>query len=107
MTTTTVYISIGNSDDKLTQAEWSSYVQDVDRLFESAVRYEGARVHGRWHSLPHEPWQNACWCAEWHEDLAPELAALKRMLAIAARDYGQDSIAWAEATTTFIEPASR
>lgn len=102
----TVYISIGNSDDKLTQADWASYVLDVDRAFEAAVRYEGSRVHGRWHSLPHEPWQNACWCADWHPDLAHVVEALSRKLATIAHAYRQDSIAWAEATTTFIRPAA-
>lgn len=100
----TVYISIGNSDDKLSQADWASFVLDVDRAFEAAVRYEGARVHGRWYSLPHEPWQNACWCAEWHPDLAHIVEALKRKLACVARMYGQDSIAWAVAETEFIKP---
>lgn len=100
----TVYVSIGNSDDKLSQADWSSFVLDVDRAFESAVRYEGVRVHGRWHSLATEPWQNACWCAEWHDDLAHIVEAFKRKLATIAREYRQDSIAWAEATTTFLRP---
>lgn len=93
-----VYISIGNSDDKLTQADWSSYVLDVDRAFSSAVQYEGARVHGRWHSLPAEPWQNACWCAEWHVDLAHVVAAFRRKLGLIARQYRQDSIAWVAAS---------
>jgi hypothetical protein len=97
----TVYISIGNSDGKLSQADWSSFVLDVDRAFDAAVRYEGARVHGRWFSLPTEPWQNACWCAEWHPDLAHVVEALKRKLASIARSYRQDSIAWAEAPVTF------
>lgn len=100
----TVYISIGNSDGKLSQADWSSYVRDVDRAFEASVRYEGARVHGRWYSLPTEPWQNACWCAEWHEDLEHVVEALKRKLAAIAGDYRQDSIAWAIADTWFITP---
>jgi hypothetical protein len=103
---TTVYISIGNSDDKLSQADWSSYVLDVDRAFEQAVRYEGARVHGRWYSLPTEPWQNACWCAEWHEDLAHVVEALKRKLINIASDYRQDSIAWAVAETWFLSPVA-
>lgn len=98
----TIYISIGNSDDKLSQSDWSSYVLDVDRAFEQAVRYEGARVHGRWYSLPTEPWQNACWCAEWHPDLAHVVEALKRKLANIAGDYRQDSIAWAVAETEFL-----
>jgi hypothetical protein len=100
----TVYISIGNSDDKLSQTDWSSYVLDVDRAFEAAVRYEGARVHGRWYSLPTEPWQNACWCAEWHEDLALVVEALRRKLQRVAADYQQESIAWAVAETEFIRP---
>jgi len=100
-----VYISIGNSDDKLSQADWSSFVLDVDRAFDAAVRYEGARVHGRWYSLPHEPWQNACWCAEWHADLVHTVEGLKRKLAAIARSYRQDSIAWSVAETEFIAPA--
>lgn len=103
---TAIYISIGNSDDKLSQADWSSFVLDVDRAFNSAVQFEGAWVHGRWYSRPDEPWQNACWCAEWHDDLAHVVAALKRTLASIARTYRQDSIAWAEATTEFIGAAS-
>ena len=106
MDTTTIYISIGNSDDKLTQADWSSFVLDVDRAFEAAVRYEGARVHGRWYSLPTDPWQNACWCAEWANDLAHVLEALQRSLIGIARMYRQDSIAWAVARTEFLTPAA-
>lgn len=101
----TVFIMIGNSDDKLSQADWSSFALDVDRAFEAAVRYEGARVHGRWYSLPNEPWQNACWCADWDPQLGHVVDALKRKLATIAWAYRQDSIAWSEATTTFIGPA--
>ena len=102
-----VYISIGNSDDKLSQADWSSYVRDVDRAFEASLRYVGgARVHGRWYSLPHEPWQNACWCADWDENLAHVVDALKRKLASIAGAYRQESIAWAEVPVTeFLAPA--
>lgn len=100
-----VYISIGNSDDKLSQADWSSFVLDVDRAFDTALRYEGARPHGRWYSLSTEPWQNACWCAEWHPDLAHVVEGLKRTLTRIARAYRQDSIAWAEARTEFLGPA--
>lgn len=87
-------IMIGNSDDKLTQADWSSFVLDVDRAFDASVHYQGARVHGRWFSLPNEPWQNACWCAEWHDDLAHVVDDLKRKLAAISVVYRQESIAW-------------
>lgn len=98
----TVYVSIGNSDDKLTQAEWSSYALDVDRAVNKAMGYVGSTVHGRWYSLPSEPWQNACWCLAWDDELAHIVEALKRSLATIARSYRQDSIAWATATTEFI-----
>lgn len=100
-----VYISIGNSDDKLSQADWSSYVLDVDRAFDKSVRYEGARVYGRWYSPPTEPWQNACWCAEWQ--LAHVVEALKRKVASIARAYRQDSITWAVAETEFLRAEER
>ncbi len=100
---TTVYISIDNSGDKLSQAEWSRLIHDVDWAFDSAVRYEGARLHGRWFSRPDEPWQDACWCAEWGDELAHIVDVLKQTLANVARTYREVSITWAEATTTIIE----
>jgi hypothetical protein len=43
-----VYLSIGNSDDKLTQAEWAEYVADMA----GAVVCRAKQVHGTWFSLP-------------------------------------------------------
>lgn len=91
----TVYISIGNSDDKLSQNEWSQFYEETDELVEFAAH----QVHGRWASAPTARWQNACWCVELHDDDADNL---KRDLPGLAYRYGQDSIAWAEATTSFI-----
>jgi hypothetical protein len=93
----TVYISIGNSDDKLTQREWSAFAAYV----RGDVRRMAHRVHGDWASLPFAPWQNACWCIE----IEPErVGQLRTALREATRLYRQDSIAWAEAQTTFIGP---
>ena len=92
-----VYVSIGNSDDKLTQLEWSCFVDEVD----DACRVHG-NVHGSWFSLPGGPWQNACWC------VAVELArerSLKGRLKHFAGQYEQDSIAYAVVThTEFLAP---
>ena len=94
---TTVYISIGNSDDKLTQADWSRFVHLVDELLDSRL----ISVHGRWFSSPRSPYQNACWCIEKEKE-----PILRRELGDLARQFRQDSIAWAEAPTTdFIGPA--
>ena len=94
---TTVYISIGNSDDKLTQNEWAHFWTTVDRRIRSYAHV----VHGSWVSEATSPWQNACWCIEVQPD---HTKGLRIVLGQAAQAYQQDSIAWAEATTEFIAP---
>ena len=90
-----VYISIGNSDDKLSQMEWAQFHAAVDDHIGRRVQ----QVHGRWVSPSTDPWQNACWCVEmmpkgnWTENLR---AALMRE----AEAWRQNSIAWAEVKTT-------
>lgn len=94
-----VYISIGNSDDKLSQSEWSRFYDRTDRV----VRYYVDAVHGAWASLSTAPWQNACWCIE--TDSTDRLVRLKDLLSDVAGQYRQDSIAWTEAPVTeFIRP---
>lgn len=97
-----VYISIGNSDDKLSQREWSNFYHDVDADMNTAGY--GSRVHGVWQSGSAAPYQNACWCIELRSDDVPDL---KSRLAVAAKYYRQNSIAWAEVPTTeFIKPVN-
>jgi hypothetical protein len=91
----TVYVSIGNSDDKLTQREWSEFVGDVD----DAVCLFADTIHGSWYSLPNKAWQNACWAFEVNPVRA---CALKDQLARLADRYRQDSIAYAFASPQFI-----
>ncbi len=91
----TVYISIGNSDDKLTQGEWASFVTGVRAL----VTVNAPKVWGYWLSPPDAPWQNMCICAEVPEAAAP---ALKAQLADLRRNYRQESVAWAEAVTEMV-----
>lgn len=97
--TKTIYISIGNSDDRLTQAEWSRFYRRVAL----AIRDNVTTSHGAWVSEPASAWQNACWCVEIPDNGTEAL--LKHLLALAAEDFRQDSIAWAEtAHTDFIGP---
>lgn len=90
-----VYISIGNSDDKLTQAEWSKYYDMVD----SHIMSRRVVTHGRWVSETTNAYQNACWCIE--PSFGPNgLTDLKEVLASIAKEFNQDSIAWAEVKET-------
>ncbi len=94
---TTVYVSIGNSDDKLSQQDWSRYCEAVDER----CRIWAHETHGFWASLATAPYQNACWCIEINADIAPKL---KESLRLEALRFSQDSIAWAEALTQFLRP---
>lgn len=95
----TVYASVGNSDDKLSQRRWSNFITD----FVTVVHHRADQVHGVWHSAPTEAFQNASVCFEIDDPTAARL--LRPRLAQLAAEYGQDSIAWAEvATTRFITP---
>lgn len=89
----TVYASIGNSDDKLTQYRWGVYVQS----FLNTIRRHASQVHGEWYSAPDAPWQNACCCFEVTPDSAITIRQDLNELRIL---HEQDSIAWAVAPLT-------
>lgn len=107
---TTLYISIGNSDDHLTQAEWAEYCAAVD----STLVHAATQVHGRWHSLPSDAVQNACWCIE--VDLDANLLPNDYGQPFTARDFlvnklhkiggyfRQEAIVWATADVSHIRP---
>ncbi|MFC6021499.1 hypothetical protein ACFP2T_35690 [Plantactinospora solaniradicis] len=89
----TVYVSVGNSDDKLSQLRWSALVDDVSKV----VYDHASKTHGLWYSQPASRFQNACWCF----DITPEKKPpAQRLLGLLAVQYSQDSIAWAEAPET-------
>jgi hypothetical protein len=89
----TVYVSIGNSDDKLPQAVWARFWRSV----RSTLAVYAINTHGEWLSSPTERYQNACWCIDLADDV---VATVKARLANTAAQYDQDSIAWAEVTST-------
>jgi hypothetical protein len=93
-----VYISIGNSDDKLAQAEWVMFQRDVRFAIVNAQVV--AAVHGDWVSHAGDPYQNACWCIELRDSWTASREGLRDDLRDLARRYRQDSIAWAEAPVT-------
>jgi hypothetical protein len=96
----TAYISIGNSDDKLTQAEWAGFYRRTNL----AIREFAQAIHGQWVSEPASPWQNACWCAVVDRQ---HIEGLKVELRKLAGEYRQDSVAWAEVPgVEFLRPAT-
>lgn len=88
-----VYVGIGNSDNKLTQAKWAEFLRELYDL----VRCYPTTILGWWYSGPAEPWQNACVAFKLdpvhYKDFRAELVEMRKR-------YRQDSIAWAEAPRT-------
>ncbi len=80
------YVSIGNSDDKLTQKEWMMFIRAVREQLRERWDF-----HGEWFSAPDSEWQNANWCVELN-DVFPE-RVMRELLRNLASSFGQDSIA--------------
>lgn len=89
----TVYVSIGNSDDKLSQMEWMGLQCDVDL----AIQRAAAHVHGVWYAHPTSGWQNMC---VGFEVGRARSRALRDELTVIRMRYRQDSVAWVEAAST-------
>lgn len=89
-----VYISIGNSDDKLSQNEWANFYGAVNNEVRRLEGW-GATVHGVWISESNSFWQNACWCVDVGGLEAWTVDRAEKNLAEIATQYNQDSIAWA------------
>lgn len=96
-----ILISIGNSDNKLSQAEWSQFIRSIRNILSSYSNT--VTVHGEWFSAPDSPWQNANWCIEpLGMTSTTDLAELKTDLITARKRYRQDSIAWTQGPVEFI-----
>jgi hypothetical protein len=71
-----VVVSIGNSDDKLSQIEWSKFVTEVHILIS-----QFGSIHFFGGSPNYEMWQNAAWLIdigdEFVEKLKPQLSAIR------------------------------
>ena len=91
------YISIGNTDNKLTQQDWAQFCAEVSQF----VNKNYFTIFGEWYSLPNSPYQNACWAIN---VTSPE--NLEMVLADFAWRYKQDSIAVAYAPDTVFVKSS-
>lgn len=89
----TITIQIGNTDDKLSQEEWSDYYEAIDR----AVSLLALKLHFSGAPPSHARRQNACWVID--IDGEDELQAIVTRTRL---KYGQESVAWTKGRTEFI-----
>lgn len=92
----TTIIQIGNSDDKLSQAQWAFFFNRVD----TAVRLRAKQVHFSGTSHPSAAWQNAAWVFEIEEEASLRLYDDMKVFCDL---FNQDSIAWTEGNTIFVQ----
>jgi hypothetical protein len=90
-----VCIQAGNTDNKLTQQEWASFVEHINATL--AIHQQGRYFFGG--SETYAPWQNVCFVCEVDPTC---LNALKTDLAQVRASYKQDSIAMLSGKTEFI-----
>jgi hypothetical protein len=68
-------LSIGNTDNKLTQAQWSDFVGELVE----AIFFAGAKVHFFGGSATWSPWQNVAWILEVkNDDLQAEVTRIRK-----------------------------
>ena len=79
-------IQIGNSDDKLSQQEWSTYVKEI-RL---VVNEYGIETLFFGSSEGSQPWQNACWVVAVRET---DVGSMFRQITKIRKRYKQDWVA--------------
>ncbi len=91
----TVSILIGNSDNRLSQEEWSSFARNAQTLVSEFCAHVFFAGGASWDS----PWQNACWVAE--VELKDKAAFLERIRELRQK-YRQDSVAVVFGKTEFV-----
>ena len=92
----TVVIQIGNSDDKLSQREWSGYVNDVGEAvdqYQYAVHFSGGPSTSAY-------WQNYCWVLVVRDE---DMVKFFERLQVLRKCFKQDSIAVTIGDTQFME----
>jgi hypothetical protein len=93
-----VYASIGNSDDKLTQYRWNLFT----RAFKLVMNMHSRKLHGVWYSESGSEFQNMCICAEVYPE---KMDALRKDLSRICGRFEQESIAMVVTDSTeFIVP---
>lgn len=96
MNNKTILIQIGNSDNKLSQAEWAAFVHAMRH---EAILKNCVQIHFAGGPGTHERWQNFAFVVECKEEqVAPLRAAVKDIRDV----FQQDSAAFMVGDTEFV-----
>lgn len=90
-----IYAAIGNSDNSLTQSEWSKFQTEFSEL----IGTEAAKIWETCFSAPTATWQNMCIGFDCDE---AKISSVQEGLRQLVKKYHQDSIAWSEVKETIL-----
>ena len=91
----TIVVQIGNSDNKLPQAEWAEFVRRVDRT----IREHARTIHFFGGTENWAAWQRVCWVFDCEER---RMSDLRSCLTAAREEFRQDAAAFTAGETEFI-----
>lgn len=94
----TLYITIGNTDNKLDQQCWHTFTQHLYSL----MLFHCHTIHGEFHTQSNTPYQSCCMSGELNEEL--DLENIENSVSILARNFNQDSIAMSISETKLVQP---
>lgn len=87
MSTTTIYVSIAETENVLSQSDWARFVNAVQaQIDEGAVE-----VLGPWFTAPASAFRSACWNFTVEE---VDIDAMKGELGLVCAEYPRTSLAW-------------
>lgn len=89
-----ITVSIGNTDNKLTQQKWNDFVETV----EAEIKREG-NIHFFGGAPNWERWQNVAWIVE----VGDNWDVLRKVLSKWCKYYNQDSIFVLEGKAIFLK----
>lgn len=92
---TTYIVQIGNSDNKLSQKQWTEFCLELKHM----INIVAHQVHFSGHSNLFDEWQNYCTVFELDQE---RYKALTKELEYLRDKFGQDSIALTIGSTIFI-----
>lgn len=95
-----MYVTIGNTDGKLSQNEWCHLIVYV----EGAIAKNVWMLHGKWFTETSWMRQSACWGFEIFTDDG-SVAKLQGALRSLAKSFHQDQIVWAPAEAQMLTPS--
>lgn|SRR5678815_4410451 len=92
---TTVWISIDNSHDQMSQPLWREYIKEIDRAVTvHAIGDKAIMVH----SLPTSEYMGCHWCLQISDDFL--MSNLQNKLKDIAQRFNQSHVTWNECPNT-------